>query len=151
MTDRLATIAAGACAALLLAAAPALAAQPCKTDDLTGVWSLKSIHAEQPGVQAFYSAHPVEYLRFRADGKYDYVAMNQPLMGLAAISASLDRADVADGVTLMGILMNEAGVLILMRDGEAFEGFMCAMDGPAMVWTEIEGNPPLRRVQVRVR
>src|SRR5690242_12344425 len=85
----------------VLAAAPAPApAQPayyglCQQSDLKGVWQLSSIRAAEPGVEAFYKAHPIEYLRFKPDGTYIYVAMNAELPNLDAINASLDRADRA--------------------------------------------------------
>ncbi len=144
--------------ALALAAAsvtPASHAAPaprkvCTQAGLTGVWSLKSVVAAEKGVQDFYRQHPVEYMRFTAAGKYDYVARDTPLAGLAPVSASLNRADAADGVTYAARIQGN-GMLIIYRDGQPFQGFMCAMEGPVMVWTELSGNPPVRRVQVRVR
>ena len=122
----------------------------CTQAGLTGVWSLKSVVAAEPGVQDFYRQHPVEYMRFTTAGKYDYVARDTPLAGLATVSASLNRADAADGVTYAARIQGN-GMLIIYRDGQPFQGFMCAMEGPVMVWSELSGNPHLNRRQVRVR
>lgn len=122
----------------------------CTQAGLTGVWSLKSVVAAEPGVQDFYRQHPVEYMRFTTAGKYDYVAMNRPLANLAAITASLNRADAGDGVTYAARTLG-GGMLMIYRDGRPFQGFMCAMEGPVMVWTELQGYPRVNRRQVRVR
>jgi hypothetical protein len=122
----------------------------CTQADLTGVWRLQAVTAAEPGVQDFYRQHPVEYLRFTAEGKYDYVAMDKPLADLAAATASLDRADAGDGVTYAARVLG-GGKLIIYRDGQPFQGFMCAMEGPVMVWTEMQGYPRVSRRQVRVR
>ncbi len=122
----------------------------CTQAGLTGVWSLKSVVAAEPGVQDFYRQHPVEYMRFTTAGKYDYVAMNRPLANLPAITASLNRADAGDGVTYAARMLG-GGTLMIYRDGRPFQGFMCAMEGPVMVWTELQGYPRVHRRQVRVR
>ena len=122
----------------------------CTQAGLTGVWSLKSVVAAEAGVQDFYRQHPVEYMRFTATGKYDYVAMNRPLANLSAIGASLNRADAGDGVTYAARVLG-GGMLMIYRDGRPFQGFMCAMEGPVMVWTELQGYPRVNRRQVRVR
>jgi hypothetical protein len=140
--------------AALSAAAPGQAAPArrtaCTQAGLTGVWSLKSVVAAEPGVQDFYRQHPVEYMRFTTAGKYDYVAMNTPLPTLAAATASLNRADASDGVTYAARILG-GGTLMIYRDGRPFQGFMCAMEGPVMVWTELQGYPRVNRRQVRVR
>lgn len=140
--------------AALSAAAPGQAAPArrtaCTQAGLTGVWSLKSVAAAEPGVQDFYRQHPVEYMRFTTAGKYDYVAMNTPLPTLAAATASLNRADASDGVTYAARILG-GGTLMIYRDGRPFQGFMCAMEGPVMVWTELQGYPRVNRRQVRVR
>lgn len=142
-----------ALAALLVAApsqgAPAARAA-CTQTGLTGVWRLQSVVAAEPGVQDFYRQHPVEYMRFTAAGKYDYVAMNTPLANVAAVTASLNRTDATDGVTYAARILG-GGTLIIYRDGRPFQGFMCAMEGPVMVWTELQGYPRVNRRQVRVR
>lgn len=140
-------------AAVLAVSAPSQAAAPrrtaCTQQGLTGVWSLQSVTAAEKGVQDFYRQHPVEYLRFTAQGKYDYVAMSRPQPNLAAALASLNRADAGDGVTYAARMMG--GTLMIYRDGAPWQGFMCAMEGPVMVWTEMAGYPKVNRRQVRVR
>lgn len=122
----------------------------CNQAGLTGVWSLKSVVAAEKGVQDFYRRHPVEYMRFTTAGKYDYVARDTPLPTLAAVTASLNRADAGDGVTYAARILG-AGTLMIYRDGRPFQGFMCAMEGPVMVWTELRGAPRVTRRQARVR
>lgn len=129
------------------AAAPRRTA--CTQQGLTGVRSLQSVTAAEKGVQDFYRRHPVEYMRFTAAGKYDYVAMDRPLANLAAVNASLNRADAGDGVTYAARMLG--GMLMIYRDGRPWQGFMCVMEGSSMVWTEIQGYPKVRRIQTRVR
>jgi hypothetical protein len=123
----------------------------CHPADLKGVWSLRSIRADEPGVQDFYRQHPVEYMRFGPGGKYDYVAGDAELTGLAAVNASLDRADRADGVTYQARIMDAGGKLIIFRDGKPFQGFMCVMQDQFMIWHELPGNPRLNRMHSPVR
>lgn len=151
MIRRLSAVVLIACAALV--AMPSRAAPPrrtaCTMANLTGLWRLTSITAAEKGVQAFYKQHPVEYMRFTTKGKYDYVAMNAPLPTAAAVTASINRADAADGVTYAARMLG-GGMLMIYRDGAPFQGFMCAMEGPVMVWTEMQGYPKVSRRQVRV-
>ena len=124
---------------------------PCTGADLTGVWSLRSIRAAEPGVQAFYRAHPVEYMRFGRGGAYIYVAMDEELPDLAAVSASLDRADAGDGVSYVGRITDGKGTLVIYRDRKPFQAFRCVMQDRRMVWREAPGMPELNRVHAPVR
>jgi len=140
-----------ACAAALLAA-PA-GAKPCTQADLAGVWSLTTVSAAQPEVSAYYAANPVEYVRFSVDGNYAVLNGRERLADAPAVNARLDAA-IAAGTgsrTAMGIVMNDPGELILMDGGEAFEGYMCAVDGDTLVWTQTDGSPAVRKVLARVR
>ena len=133
------------------AAAQPRANTPCADADILGVWELTSIRADEPGVQAFYAQHPVEYMRFRRGGDYIYVAMNSRLPGLAEINASLDRADRGDGVSYLTRFV-DTGVLVIFRDGQPFQGFTCTMtDADTMVWGPFPGNASLYRRHRRVR
>lgn len=152
MTGRLFAL---AFAMAALSAAPGVAQPnsyaPCTDADLNGVWSLQSITADEPGVEDFYRQHPVEYMRFGPGGEYAYVAMDDELPDLAAINASLDRADAADEVDLEARVIDGEGTLIIYRNGRIFQGFRCAMQDHAMIWHEVPGNPSLSRYQVPVQ
>jgi len=141
-------------AAALLVPAPALAA-PCTAAGLTGIWSLVSIRSADPGVEAMYAQAPNELMRFGARGDFIYVAGAQPFTPAGA-RRDLDRADAVDGVSLT--FRVESGRLMLLRDGQAFEGFVCRIadraEGPARagdaILTNLPGRPALTRVQRRL-
>jgi len=124
---------------------------PCMTEDLQGVWSLRSIRAAEPGVQAFYEQHPVEYMRFKPGGDYIYVARDAELPDLAAVNASLDRADKADGVSYRAVIDDDQGTLTIHRDGRPFQRFRCVMQDHFMIWHEAPGMPDLSRRHAPVR
>lgn len=124
---------------------------PCGEADLKGVWSLQSITADEPGVEEFYRAHPVEYFRFGKGGAYIYVAMDNELPNLAAVNASLDRADRGDGVSYVARVIDDQGTMVIYRDGRAFQAFRCVMQDHAMIWHEVPGNADVSRYQVPVR
>lgn len=124
---------------------------PCKAADLKGVWSLRSIRADEPGVEAFYRAHPVEYMRFGKGGAYIYVAMDRELPNLAAINASLDRADRGDGVSYVAKIDDAQGTLTIYRDRQPFQRFRCVMQDRRMIWNEAPGMPDLSRIHAPVR
>ncbi len=124
--------------------------QSCESGDLEGVWQLISVRADEPGVEAFYKAHPVEYMRFKPDGDYIYVAMDEELPRLADVNASLDRADRADGVTYRA-RVEGMGDLTIYRDGQPFQRFRCVMSDRRMNWNEAPGMPELSRSHARVR
>jgi len=137
-----------------LSAAPGQA-QPayhnaCTAEDLEGVWQLVSIEAAEPGVEAFYKAHPIEYMRFKPNGDYIYVAMDAELPDLAAVNASLDRADRADGVTYK-VKVEGVGDLTILRNGRPFQRFTCIISDRRMNWHEARGMPRLNRSHARVR
>ena len=142
-------------AALLFAPLPALAS-PCTAPRLTGTWSLASIRSAEPGVEAFYRNAPTEVMRFGARGDFIYVAGNRPFTAAGA-ARDLDRADAVDGVSYSFRLDGER--LMLFRDGQPFEGFVCriadqAGDGAArgdIILTNLPGRPTLRRIQRRLR
>lgn len=148
-----------ATAIILALGGPASAAMaaPCSADNVAGVWSLASIRADEPGVEEFYARAPNEWMRFAANGGYIYVATSRPLESLAAINASLDRADAVDGATY-AIRWPEAGHMMILRNGEPFQLFRCEiLEQPAadaragdMILSAAEGKPMLRRVQRRV-
>ena len=141
-------------AALLLAPMPAMAS-PCTAPRLTGTWSLVSIRSADPGVQAFYATAPNEVMRFGARGDFIYVAGAQRYTAASA-RQSLDRADAVDGVSYSFRIDGER--LMLLRDGQPFEGFVCriadqAGDGAArgdMIFTNLPGRAALRRIERRL-
>lgn len=152
MTGRLFALAATLAA---LSTTPA-GAQPssyaaCTNADLKGVWSLQSITADEPGVEAFYRAHPVEYLRFGKGGAYAYVAMNQELPDLVAVNASLDRSDRGDGASYVARIDDDQGTLTIYRDRQPFQRFSCVMQDHLMMWHEAPGMPKLSRIHAPVR
>lgn len=124
---------------------------PCMAADLKGVWELGSISADEPGVEAFYRAHPVEYMRFKPGGDYIYVARNAKLPDLAAVNASLDRADRADGVTYRATIDDDQGTLTIRRNGVPFQRFRCIIQDHLMIWHEAPGMPKLNRLHRPVR
>jgi hypothetical protein len=141
-------------AALALAwagvAVPAVAA-PCAPDTIAGTWSLVSIRAAEPGVEAFYARAPHEWISLI------YMASNRPKGSYAEIQTALDQADAMDGVTY-SVRWPRPGVLLMLRDGQPFQAFECNIletpDGDAragdMLVTQVEGAPMLRRVERRV-
>jgi hypothetical protein len=141
-------------AALLFAPMPAIAS-PCTAQRLTGIWSLVSIRSADPGVQAFYANAPNEVMRFGARGDFIYVAGTQPFTAPGA-ARDLDRADSVDGVSYSFRIDGER--LMLFRDGQPFEGFVCQIagqdaDGAApgdVILTNLPGRAALRRVQRRL-
>ena len=139
--------------ALLLAPVPAMAS-PCTAQRLTGIWSLNSIRSADPGVEAFYANAPHEVMRFGARGDFIYVAAAQPYTAASA-RRSLDQADAVDGVSYSFRIDGER--LLLLRDGQPFEGFVCRIADRAetsavagdVILSNLPGRPTLRRVQRR--
>ncbi len=139
---------------LLLAPVPALAS-PCTAQRLTGTWSLGSIRSADPGVEAFYARAPHEVMRFGARGDFIYVAAAVPY-NAASARRSLDQADAADGVSYRFRIDGER--LMLLRDGQPFEGFVCRIADRAeagaaagdMILSNLPGRAALRRVQRRL-
>lgn len=141
-------------AAFLLAPMPALAS-PCTAQRLTGTWSLGSIRSADPGVEAFYARAPHEVMRFGARGDFVYVAGAQAYTATTA-RRSLDQADAVDGVSYHFRVEGER--LMLLRDGQPFEGFVCRIADRAergavagdVILSNLPGRPQLRRVQRRL-
>jgi hypothetical protein len=142
-------------AAALLAPAPALGA-PCTAAGLAGIWSLVSIRSADPGVEAMYAQAPNEVMRFGARGDFIYVAGRQPFTAAGA-RRDLDQADTVDGVSLTFRVAD--GRVMLLRDGQAFEGFTCRVadrtEGAAragdVILANLPGRPALMRIQRRLR
>ncbi|RZI98326.1 MAG: hypothetical protein EON90_13855 [Brevundimonas sp.] len=138
-------------------AASAAIAAPCTADTVAGVWSLVSVRAAEPGVEAFYAQAPNEWMRFDPDGGYTYVASTRPKTRLAEIQSSLNEADRMDGVTYR-IDWLEAGRMLIRRNDQPFQIFRCeileraASDARAgdLILSADAGMPMLRRVQRRV-
>jgi hypothetical protein len=141
-------------AALLLAPTSAMAG-PCTAPRLTGTWSLVSIRSADPGVEAFYANAPNEVMRFGARGDFIYVAGRRPFTAATA-GPDLDRADAVDGVSYSFRIDGER--LLLSRDGQPFEGFVCRIAGRGadgavpgdVILTNLPGRPALRRIQRRL-
>lgn len=139
---------------LLLAPMPALAS-PCTAPRLTGTWSLVSIRSADPGVQAFYANAPHEVMRFGARGDFIYVA-SRTAYDAARARRSLDEADARDGVSYSFRIDGDR--LMLARDGQLFEGFVCRVADRAeagarpgdVILPNLQGRPALRRVQRRL-
>jgi hypothetical protein len=141
-------------AAVLLAPAPALA-RPCTAAGLTGIWSLVSIRSADPGVQAFYGQAPNEVMRFGARGDFIYVAGARPYTAATA-RRELDQADAVDGVSYL--FRVDGDRVMLLRDGQAFEGFVCRIadraEGAAragdVILSNLPGRPAVLRIQRRL-
>jgi hypothetical protein len=139
---------------LLLAPMPAMAS-PCTAQRLTGTWSLASIRSADTAVEAFYANAPNEVMRFGAQGDFIYVASTRPFTAARA-RHDLDQADAIDGVSYSFRIEGER--LLLFRDGQAFEGFVCSIadqgaDGASpgdTILTNLPGRPALRRIQRRL-
>jgi hypothetical protein len=137
----------------LLAPVPAMAS-PCTAQRLTGMWSLVSIRSADPSVEAFYARAPHEVMRFGAGGDFIYVASAQRYTAESARS-SLDQADAVDGVSYGFQVEDER--LMLLRDGQPFEGFVCRIaDQPEIgvvagdvILSNLPDRAPLRRIQRR--
>jgi hypothetical protein len=139
-----------------LCATPALA-KPCTAATATGIWSLVSIRAAEPGVEDFYKTAPHEVMRFGAAGAFMYVASNRAF-GAAKAGQRLDAADARDG-TSYRYTIDAGGNMMIVRQGTPFQAFRCAIadraEGGAtpgdMVLSNAPGAAMLRRVQRRVR
>lgn len=150
------TIVGTAILAAMLCAAPATA-RPCTAASATGIWSLVSIKAAEPGVENFYKTMPHELMRFTGAGGFMYVASNRPY-GAAEAGQRLDAADARDG-TSYTYSIGPAGRLLLLRQGTPFQAFMCAIADRAeagaqpgdMVLINAPGAAMLRRVQRRLK
>lgn len=156
---------AAAAAGLAVGAAPAQAqsgfeaeplaeGRPCGFADVVGLWQGQMVTAGETGVEAHYALAPHDYLRFRADGGMMYFGSNRAQTDVAAIHARLDEIDQLDGVTYRAEVPSP-GVLLLMRDGAPFQGFTCTVapprDGKAvLIWSQLKGLPPLKRIQTRL-
>lgn len=153
MRSVIATLAASA----VVAAAGVASAEPCDAANVVGTWSLVSVQADEPGVQAFYERAPYEWMRFKADGSVHYVASTRDRANRAEIEATLDRTDAQDGVDYV-IQWLDTGVMLMLRDGQPFQLGQCqiaeADDGPVragdLIYTNVEGMPSLRRIQRRL-
>ena len=141
-------------AALLLAPLPAMAS-PCTAPRLTGTWSLVSIRSADPGVEAFYANAPNEVMRFGARGDFIYVAGARPYTAATA-RRELDQADAVDGVSYL--FRVDGDRVMLLRDGQAFEGFVCRIadraEGAAragdVILSNLPGRPAVLRIQRRL-
>jgi len=144
-------------AAAVVAGAGVASAEPCDAANVVGTWSLVSIQASEPGVQAFYESAPYEWMRFKPHGSVHYVASNRDRADRAEIEATLDRTDAQDGIDYV-IQWLDTGVMLMLRDGQPFQLGQCqiadADDGPIragdLIYTNVEGMPALRRVQRRL-
>jgi hypothetical protein len=139
------------------AGAGAASAEPCNAANVVGTWSLVSVQAAEPGVQAFYERAPYEWMRFKADGSVHYVASTRDRASRAEIEAMLDRTDAQDGTDYI-IQWLDTGVMLMLRDGQPFQLGQCQIaatdDGPVragdLIYTNVEGMPSLRRIQRRL-
>ncbi len=144
-------------AATLLTSGVAMA-RPCDPQAIVGIWSLSSIDADEPGVEALYASIADKWMRFDSDGGFIYTASNRPQTDLAAITKSLDDADALDGVTYRVAIKNGSGGLLITRDGVPVQRFQCDIadrdDGPVvagdMILSSVPGAPKVRRVQSRI-
>lgn len=140
--------------AALLAPTPALA-RPCTAASLTGTWSLVSIRATDPDVQAFYRQEPYEVMRFGARGDFAYSGGNQPYSAATARPA-LDRAAALPGMSFTFRIDGDR--LLLFRNGQPWEGFDCRIadraEGAArtgdLILTNLPGRPNIMRIERRL-
>ncbi|WP_420472115.1 MULTISPECIES: hypothetical protein [unclassified Brevundimonas] len=148
-------------AVVALTVAGTAAAAPCSAANVAGTWSLVSVRSAEPGVEEFYARAPYEWTRYTVNGDrvgMMYLASNRPKASSAEIESSLTRADEMDGVTYTVRWLRPPGRMLVLRDGQPFQAFECAiLDSPVgdaragdMLITQIEGTPMLRRVQRRV-
>jgi hypothetical protein len=136
----------------LLPAATAMA-KPCTATSATGMWTLVSIKAAEPGVEDFYKTAPHEVMRFGRDGSFIYVASTGPITAADA-GKRLDATDARDG-TSYRFSIGTTGAMMLLREGQPFQAFQCDIaDGPTgdaragdMILTNAPGADMLRRVQ----
>jgi len=137
-----------------IVAKPLPEGRACAYEDVVGLWGSRVISAQEEGVEAFSGAMPNDYMRFKPDGEMMYIASNRAIETSADIHVRLDQADSVDGVSYRADVVSP-GVLILWQNGNPFQGFTCTVveprDGKAVtLFSELEGMPPLRRVQTRL-
>lgn len=143
-------------AGALATASPAFA-KPCTGASATGIWTLVSIRAAEPGVEDFYKTAPNEVMRFSPGGAFMYVAGNRPF-GAAEAGKRLDDADARDG-TSYRYSIGPSGNMMILRQGTPFQAFRCdiadSAGGGAMAGDMVLSNAPgaamLRRVQRKVK
>lgn len=142
-----------------LTALPTGEGRACTPQDVAGLWESLVLTTTEAGTAEHYAKFPRDYMRFGPDGRFMYFGSQQRLADAAAISAKLDDYDRRDGVTYRSEV-GPGGVLVIYRDNQPFQGFTCTMVAnggpaaqgrPAMLWTQLQGMPPLRRVQVKMR
>lgn len=123
----------------------------CRYADVVGLWDSTLQRADERGVAQQNAVAPHDYMRFGADGAMMYFGSSRALSNVAQIDARLTELDRMDGETYRAEVA-APGVLIIRRNGAPFQGFTCviARDG-RMLWTQLQGQPALRRTQVRLR
>lgn len=133
---------------------PLAEGKPCAYADVVGLWSSRVVTAKETGVEAHYRLAPHDYLRFRADGGMMYFGSSRAETDVPEIHKRLDDHDRRDGVTYSAEMVSP-GLLLLRRDGAPFQGFTCTLVAPrkgrpTLIWSQLKGQPELRRVQTRL-
>lgn len=134
--------------------APLAEGRPCAYPDVVGLWSSRVVTAKETGVEAHYRLAPHDYLRVRPDGGMMYFGSSRAEADVSEIHKRLDDYDRRDGVTYSAEVASP-GLLLLRRDGAPFQGFTCTVVAPregrqTLIWSQLKGQPELRRVQIRL-
>jgi len=123
----------------------------CRYADVVGLWDSTLQRADEQGVAQQNAVAPHDYMRFKPDGSMMYFGSSRALTDPVQIGARLDELDRTDGESYRAEI-GAPGVLIIRRNGTPFQGFTCTLAANGrMFWTELKGQPPLRRTQVRLR
>lgn len=137
-----------------IAAKPLSEGRPCDYEDVVGVWKSRVVNAAEEGVENFAASYPRDYMRFKADGEMMYFASNREISDLPAVHSQMDEIDRLDNTSYRATMISP-GVLILWQGENPFQGFTCTVIEPrdgkaATVFSELEGMPALRRIQIRL-
>jgi hypothetical protein len=123
----------------------------CAYADVVGLWDSTVQRADEKGVAQQNAIAPHDYMRFAPGGAMMYFGTPRAMSDAAQIDARLTELDRMDGESYRAEVATP-GALIIYRNGAPFQGFTCvvARDGK-MIWTQLQGQPALRRTQVRLR
>jgi len=123
----------------------------CKYADVVGLWDSTLQRADEQGVAQQNAVAPHDYMRFKPDGAMMYFGSSRALTNAAQVNARLDQLDLSDGESYRADIATP-GVLIIRRNGRPFQGFTCVIaQNGRMIWTNLQGQPALRRTQMRMK
>lgn len=125
----------------------------CEASDMTGVWSSKLL-APPADADSPPTVLSTDFIRLRPDGAMAYFATARQPESYSEIVQGLDNVEQLPGQSFKAAI-ERPGVLIISRDGVPTEGFTCTVirntdDVKEVVWTQLQGLPPVFRHNMRL-